>query len=295
MSPFSALRRSRPPAAVLPFLLALLLAVPAAFGQTDPNNSGGGAGGGGGGGGGGAGGGGNGGTLTAATPGSTPNFVGYGSIATGTIPSSTTSFVSGMTSGTVFVVPFAFDSLGNYSLTSVSLLLSSSTGTADRSDFSLNVFSSQPTSLSLPTAVATFSATGAIGSSQAIYTFSADSSPTLAANTIYFLGVSYGGADSVDWNATAAATTLFATDPLSDTFADGTLFSYDTVTSGGASVLQDNMGGFSIAASAIGAIPEPATAGMLAAGAILAAALGVRWGRRRSAVSNPDPPSPDTP
>jgi hypothetical protein len=262
-------------------LVSALLVVPCALGQTtggDPNTSGGGT---------------TGGNPTTGgesgqnpgqnlTPGGTPNVVGYGSIANGTVPSSTLLFM-GLTSSSVFVVPFAFDSLGNYSLTSVSLLLSSSSGTANLSDLPLKIFSTQPiTTLSLPTAVTTFFATGSIASNQAIYTFSPSSSPTLLPHTTYYLGVTYVGTDSVDWNETGMDNFAAVDGALTDTFPDGTDFNYFIVGDGGFDTLQGNIGGFSITASAVSAIPEPAAVGAIAALCVLALALLVRWRRSRA-------------
>src|SRR5690606_35975766 len=92
------------------------------------------------------------------TPGGTPNKVGHASIANGELGAYTSSFLSGMTSSTVIVISFRFDSLGDYTPTSVNLLLSSPSGTANRSDMSLGIFSTQPDSLDLPPALMTFSA-----------------------------------------------------------------------------------------------------------------------------------------
>lgn len=293
MSPPPTFRRPSLLGACLLSLGIALLAAPGMFGQSTgggPNTSGGG-------GDPGANQSNNGGTTTdgGTTTGgsSTSASVGYLSITSSTIPSASYSFVTGISSSTVTLVPFSFNSLGNYSLASVNLLLSSASGTTNRSSLSLSVFSTLPTSLSLPTALVTFPSTGTISTSAAVLTFTAGSSPTLAANTTYYLGVTATGATDVNWLTTTGSTnpqTYTADLPVTTTYANGTAFVYHSLTSSGTSNLYDNMGGYSITANAVSAIPEPASFAAVAAVSMLALALVVSRRRRTGSPAATETP-----
>ncbi len=215
-----------------------------------------------------------------AAPLGTPTKVGYDSISNGTVPGGDYAFVN-FSSGSVVVIPFRFSSLENYTLTSANLLLRTPSGTVSLSDLSVEVYDSlPPNETSLPTPVASFASTGNITSTLGIYTFSATTSLTLEADTTYYFGVSYFGTHSFAWNATTGSATGSGPVYVNDTFEDGTTFTYYVLNAGGAPLATGIVGGFSITASAVSAVPEPATTTALAAGAVLAAALWVRWRRR---------------
>lgn len=217
-----------------------------------------------------------------AAPLGTPTKVGYNSIANGTVPGTSYAFKT-FTTGSVVVIPFRFDSLENYTLTSANLLLRTSSGTVSLSDLSLEVYDVlPPNSASLPTPVASFAATGNITTSLGIYTFTATTSLTLEADTTYYFGVSYFGSHTFMWDATTGSVTGSGPLYVNDTFGDGTTFSYYVLNAGGTTSSFEILGGFSITAAAINAVPEPATTTAIAAGAVLAAALWVRWRRGRA-------------
>lgn len=212
----------------------------------------------------------------------TPTKVGYGSIAAGTVPGGTFAFQT-FSTGSVVVIPFTFNSLGTYSLTSVNLLLSASAGSASLSNLSLQVFSTAPSnSTDLPTTVASFASTGTATSTLGIHTFSATSSAVLDAHTTYYLGVSYFGDNTLSWNATIGTPVGSGPVDLNDTYNDGVRFNFYVLNAGVKTDKTDQLGGFSITAAAASAIPEPATTTALAAGGVLTAALWVRWRRRRA-------------
>jgi PEP-CTERM putative exosortase interaction domain len=224
-----------------------------------------------------------------AAPLGTPTKVGYKSIADGTVPGGNYAFMN-FSTGSVVVIPFRFDSLENYTLTSANLLLRTSSGTVSLSDLSVQVYDTLPSnSTSLPTPVASFASIGDITSTLGIHTFTATSSLTLEADTTYYFGVSYFGSHTFAWNATSNDPTGIGPLYVSDTFLDGTTFSYYVINTG--SLFTDVVvGGFSITAAAVSAVPEPATTAVLAAGAVLAAALWVRWRRRRAGLTDEERP-----
>jgi len=227
--------------------------------------------------------------ATPAAPLGTPTKVGYKSIADGTVPGGNYAFMT-FTTGSLVVIPFRFDSLENYTLTSANLLLRTSSGSVSLSDLSVQVYDTLPSNrTSLPTPVASFASIGDITSTLGIHTFTATSSLTLEADTTYYFGVSYFGSHTFAWDATSNTATGIGPLYVNDTFPDGTMLSYYVINNG-ASLFSHVVGGFSITAAAVGAVPEPATTAALAAGAVLAAALWVRWRRRRAGLTDEERP-----
>lgn len=220
--------------------------------------------------------------------------IGYSPVSNLVTPTVLTFTGASLNANTAFVVPFQFNTLGNYSLTSVSLLLA---GNANLANFSLSVSSTLPTDLTPPTALTTFSATGTLNSTASAYSFTSGATPTLAANTTYYFRVAYTGSDAANWIASAANGTGatgsggFVFVPvtgalLSTSNGYGGVFTsavtYRSLTSGGFTNVQDTMGAFSITANAVSAIPEPSTYAALAGAATLAAAFYVRRRKNHS-------------
>ena len=220
--------------------------------------------------------------------------LGYDPVANLVSPTVLTFTGASLNATTAFVVPFQFNTLGNYSLTSVSLLLA---GNASLAQFSLAVSTTLPTDLTPPTALTTFSATGTLSGTEAAYNFTSGATPTLAANTTYYFRVAYTGTDTANWIAAAANGTGatgsggFVFVPVSGALLStsngyGGVFTsavtYRSLTSGGFTNVQDTLGAFSITATAVSAIPEPSTYAALAGAATLAAALYVRRRKNRS-------------
>ncbi len=201
------------------------------------------------------------------------------------------------TASTAYVVPFQFNTLGDYSINSVSLLLR---GDADLADFTLSVSTTLPSDLTAPTSLTTFSTTGTLSGSDVVYSFSSGATPTLAANTTYYLRVGYNGANTANWIATSGGGVgvnnygAFVFNPVSGAVFGGTAgygglnadpITYRSLTSGGFNDSEATMGGFSLTASAVSVIPEPAAYASLVGAVTLAAALFVR--RRRQNSSGP--------
>lgn len=214
--------------------------------------------------------------------------IGHSPVANAAAPS-VSSFVSGMTTSTAYIVPFRFNSIGNYSLTSISLLLS---GNSSVTSLSLSVSSTLPTDLTAPTALTTFSTTGTLGSTPAAFTFNAGATPTLTAGTTYYLRFAYTGTDTVNWikvnsNGNTGSGGVPALSPVESLYSSITAsggepnLSYRSVTSSGFTDGFDNIGGFSITASAI---PEPSTYAAIFGAAALVGAVVVRRRRRRRAA-----------
>ncbi len=291
MQPSSAFSRFKPLGAGLFLFLAALIVVPSALGSDpqgstsggDPSTSGGGS---------------SGGPppgeeeSNPAAPLGTPTKVGYGSIADGNVPGGSFAFKT-FTSGSVIVIPFQFNSLGAYTLTSASLLLKTDANNISLFDLSLVVYDTiPPDSTSLPAAVTSFASTDVAPSNTlGIHTFTATSSPTLEAGRDYYLGVTFFGPHTLAWNLTAEDPTGSGPVVVADTYEDGTTFSYYLLSAGGGGTtrLIEQVGGFSITAAAITAVPEPATTTALAAGAVLTAALWIRWRRRRAGRTGEEP------
>jgi len=198
------------------------------------------------------------------------------------------SFVSGMTTGTAYLVPFAFNTLGDYSVTSVSLFLS---GNSNLTSLSLSVSAALPTDLTAPTALTTLSASGTLTGTPTAFTFNAGAAPMLTAGATYYFRFAYTGGDTVNWIklSTGSSTGSGGIPPLAAvdalyTYTEGEVggaaVSFRTVSGGGFSDGYDHIGGFSITAAAASAIPEPSTYAALFGAAALAGAAA--WRLRRS-------------
>jgi hypothetical protein len=213
--------------------------------------------------------------------------IGYSPVANPLAPAVFAFTGASLDANTAFIVPFRFNTLGDYSLTSVSLLLA---GNANLTHFSLSVSSTLPTDLTPPTALTTFAATGTLSSTETAYNFTTGATPTLAANTTYYFRVAYTGTDTANWILTGgSAFSGSGSTPsltfINSAFAANTLITYRSVASGDFSNDYGNLGAFSITASAVSAIPEPSTYAALAGGLTLAAALYVRRRQNRSRSS----------
>lgn len=213
--------------------------------------------------------------------------IGYNPVSNPLTPTVLTFTGASLDANTAFIVPFRFNTLGDYSLTSVSLLLA---GNANLTNFSLSVSSTLPTDLTPPTALTTFSTTGTLSGTETAYNFTTGATPTLAANTTYYFRVAYTGTDTANWIKTGgSAFTGSGSTPsltfIDSAFAANTLLTYRSVASGGFSNDYGNLGAFSITANAVSAIPEPSTYAALAGGLTLAAALYVRRRQNRSRSS----------
>lgn len=244
-------------------------------------------------------------------------MAGYGALADRSPPGILSSFATNMQSDTIFVIPFSIYEAGNgtYTLNSLYLDLYTGSGTSGSgpapdpnnpagggpggpgpggvsstplSGFSLQVFSTLPSSLSLPTPLLSFVSdqpTGGPSSAALGFDFFADATPTFTAGTIYYLTLRYAGTTSsgMNWNKTSADSYSYSYPgdiPVTSAVAEGTPLVYYKITSGGVQGYYDQVGGFLINANALTAIPEPAASTALAAGAVLGAVL---WMRRRAA------------
>jgi len=216
--------------------------------------------------------------------------IGYSPVANYNAPTVAIFTGTSLNSSTAFIVPFQINTLGNYSLTSVSLLLA---GNASLSDFSLSVSSTLPTDLTAPTALTAFSAAGTLTGTETAYNFTSGATPTLAANTTYYFRIAYTGGATANWikptdggasgSGGIPALTFFDSVLISGSGSGGTTataITYRSLTSGGFSDGYNVMGAFSITASAASAIPEPATYAAIFGGLALVGAVVLR--RRRS-------------
>jgi hypothetical protein len=213
--------------------------------------------------------------------------IGYNSVSNPLAPTVAIFTGASLDANTAFIVPFRVNTLGDYSLTSVSLLLA---GNANLAHFSLSVSATLPADLTPPTALTTFATTGTLGSTETAYSFTSGATATLTANTTYYFRVAYTGTDTANWIKTgSSAFTGSGSTPsltfIDSAFAANTLLTYRSVASGAFSNDYGNLGAFSITASAVSAIPEPSTYAALAGGLTLAAALYVRRRQNRSACS----------
>ena len=222
--------------------------------------------------------------------------IGYNPVSNQIAPTVLRFNTASLNENTAFIVPFQFNSLGDYSLTSVKLLLA---GNADLAEFSLSVSSTLPTDLTPPSALLTFSTTGTLSGTESAYTFTPSATPTLAANTTYYYRVAYTGADTANWILSGGSTFTGSGSTPSLTFIDSafaanTFITYRSVTNGGSSsgssvpLYNDyygNMGAFSITASAVSAIPEPSTYAAIAGALTLIGALVVRRRQNRTPTS----------
>lgn len=221
--------------------------------------------------------------------------IGYSPVANLVAPSVVIFSGASLNANTAYVVPFQFNTLGDYSLTSVSLLLA---GNASLADFSLSVTSTLPTSLTLPGALTTLSAAGSLSGSETAYNFTAGSAPTLTANTTYYLNIAYAGTDTANWILSASQGSSASTGsggfvfiPVSGALVSGlngyggvtiSNITYRSLTSGSFADLDTTIGAFSITAAAVSAVPEPSTYAALAGLGALVAVICVR--RRQSRV-----------
>lgn len=236
-------------------------------------------------------------------------------------------FVTGLTSDTLIVIPFSFNSVGSYTLAETRLLLrdgSSSyllggegpaegsnpntsgsfsggggaSGTGDTganspsfSGVSINVFSTLPTSSAVPTSLLSFSTAHIGGPSWNafhFYHYSADAAPTFTGGVTYYLGITYVGTGILEWdlNFDDHYNLPYPGDiPLTSIVGNSDPLVFYKVTAAGVENFYDNVGGFSITANVVSAIPEPAAVAVLAASSVLALALFVRWRRRHTTVS----------
>ena len=224
------------------------------------------------------------------------------------------------TSSSLVFIPFAFDTLGDYTLSSVKLLLDDGINQGDDSNHaggtdgdgggapggdggflasvsvvSVKVYSSLPESLTLPEALLAFSpgeGTTTIGTVPLSYNFLANSAPTFTAGQTYYLAIANPtGNSSWAWLATGNDSTgvpYLDDDPITTLVSNGTELVYHHLTSGGLTHHYENLGGFSITATSVSAVPEPTTVSALAGAAVLAVALFVRGRRRQSTVANDD-------
>jgi hypothetical protein len=133
--------------------------------------------------------------------------------------------------------------------------------------------------------VATFSASGALNGTPAAYTFNANATSSLNAGTTYYLRFAYAGADEVNWirtNTDFSSTTPGFLNPVDAAYPAGTPFYYRATTGDGFTDFRATIGGFSITANAVSAIPEPGTYAAFAGAATLVAGFVVRWRRARN-------------
>ncbi len=222
--------------------------------------------------------------------------VGNSSVANASAPMISTffSYTTGASAGTVLVVPFAFNGTGNYSLVSVSLLLR---GNASLSGLSLTASSTLPTTSAAPTTttLATFSTSGTLTSTPTAYNFTANAASDLDFGTTYYLRLAYTGPDDVNWIRTDTTDTLINNSnmfPVISTHPDGTLFYFRSITDESFTDYYGAIGGFSITANAVSAVPEPGAVAALAGGTALLAGFFVRWRRSRAiAPLAPEAPS----
>lgn len=253
--------------------------------------------------------------------------VGYTSINAGIASPNDLSGGWGLNATEIYVVPFRINTLGNYSLTSLSLLFvtdayggdpstsggvghgggppPSDGGSGPDPDYeyppgvglSVQVFSSLPDSLTLPTSLVTFGFATAIPNGGGITTFMPLSSPTLNADTTYYLSV-YQPTNpyaSVGWGMPEWSGLVDGplSDPIAGLYDNGTQLPYYKVTADGGTEHYGVIGGFSLTATAVSAVPEPATAAVILGGSVLAAALCVRRRRKNiAATRESSPPQP---
>lgn len=204
-----------------------------------------------------------------------------------------------MSSSNGYVVAFDFTNAtigGDYTLSSISLLLS---GNANLADFSARISTTAPTApdniTPLPTALTTLSASssGTLNASTAsAYTFTPNSSYTLSADTTYYLTILYNGSGTANWIATTSAggdtgsgTNNYGTalSPLTSALnpaTNGIFYRSVHPVDGYGSYYSQSSAGSNLGL-AITAVPEPGTTTALFGAAALLAGLFIR--RRRSA------------
>ncbi len=242
--------------------------------------------------------------------------VGYTSINAGTASHNDLGGGWGLYATEIYFVPFRINTLGNYSLTSVSFLFQSQAYGGDpntsggsehgggpggigeptysmyphASELSIQVFSSLPNSLTLPTSLVTFAAFGGYPNGGGNVTFTPLSFPTLNADTTYYLSAykPINPYSSISWvmpEWLGDPVDGPSSDPIAGLYDNGTQLPFYKVTADGVTEHYGVVGGFSLTATAVSAVPEPATTAVILGGCVLAAALWVR--RRRSKVADP--------
>lgn len=240
--------------------------------------------------------------------------VGYTSINAGTASHLYLSGGWGLNAREIYVVPFRINTLGSYSLTSLSLLFESqayggdpNTSGGDQhgggpgggptyslyphgTELSIQVFSSLPDSLTLPASLVTFGNVLSLPNGGGIVTFTPLSSPTLNADTTYYLSAykPINPYSSISWSIpdwSGSPVDGPSPDPIAGLLDDGTRLPFYIVTADGVTEHYGVGGGFSLTATAVSAVPEPATTAVILGGSVLAAALWVR--RRRTKVADP--------
>lgn len=244
--------------------------------------------------------------------------VGYTSVNAGTATPLDISGGWGLNATEIYVVPFRINTLGNYSLTSLSFLFQSQSYGGDPNtsggdqhgggppptddsseggpiysqypnagELSIQVFSSLPDSLTLPTSLVNFASFSGYPNGGGIVTFTPLSSPTLNSDTTYFLSVykPINPYSAITWGMPSGspADSPLGFDPITGLHDNGTRFPFHKVTADGVTNHYDIIGGFSLTATAVSAIPEPATTAVILGGSMIAAALWVR--RRRTKVA----------
>jgi len=200
------------------------------------------------------------------------------------------NFAAGLSNSAGYLLPFQFTTAligGDYSLTSVSLLLS---GDASLSDFSILATSTLATDLTVPTSLTTFSTTGTLTATPTAYSFTAGASPTFAADTTYYVRIVYTGASTANWVNASSNGALTGRagygpilDPIDSFYLPGSNMITHRQLSAASFTDQFNGSamGFSITAVAV---PEPGTYAAIAGGFAMLAALAVRMKRRRKAA-----------
>lgn len=223
-------------------------------------------------------------------------IVGYNAVTNTVSPTVNIFTDASLDADTAFIIPFFFEAeqflaenesfSGNYAIDSISLLLA---GDASLADFSLSVSSTLPTDLTAPGALVSFSSASTLVGTETAYTFSPSAVVSLVADTTYYIRVGYTGTGTANWIlagnpgvpdfGSGSGPTFGA---IFTTENPGTTISYRAVTSSGFSNEFATVGAFSITATAISAVPEPATYAGIVGAATLAAALMVRRRRNRA-------------
>ncbi|MBI3886460.1 MAG: PEP-CTERM sorting domain-containing protein [Opitutae bacterium] len=210
--------------------------------------------------------------------------IGHSPVANAVAPDVSIFTGASLNPNTAFIVPFQFNTLGDYSLTSVSLLLS---GNASLADFDLSASSTLPTDLTAPTALTTFATTGTLSGTETAYNFASGTSATYLGGTTYYFRVAYTGTGTANWikPTDGGFTGSGGIPPLTfidSALVDGPDISYRSLTSGGFTDSFNNIGAFSITATAVSAVPEPSTYAAIFGAVVLLGAVVARRRRARA-------------
>ncbi len=223
--------------------------------------------------------------------------IGYATIADGAGLNANLFTATGIENRSDVYVPFQINTLGNYSLTSVSLLLA---GTGNVSGLTLLATSSLGTANGTPgSSVAIFSGSGTLSGTASVFTFNASSSSTLAANTTYYLYLGFNSATDINWIRASVVgeggSGLGAfgdaggsggggfnpiTGTIATTTSTGTFRFFVSGYGTTAERFGANFPGISITASAMSAVPEPSTYAAICGAGALVAAIVIRRRRR---------------